>query len=91
MVKASHLHTTTRRFTAHGEHQVRESEGHSARSCWQDCGHLSRRRLTAKVLVSGSDRVLGTHTAPTTPPDGRAEVPVECSDELGHAPDCPSF
>jgi hypothetical protein len=30
MVKASHLHTTTRRFTAHGEDQVRESNGHGA-------------------------------------------------------------
>ena len=26
MVKASHLHTTTRRFTAHNEHQVDDSE-----------------------------------------------------------------
>jgi hypothetical protein len=34
MVKASHLHTTTRRFTAHNEHQVDQSEGHSERSCW---------------------------------------------------------
>ena len=37
MVKASHLHTTTHRFTAHYEHQVGESKGHGGRSCWAAC------------------------------------------------------
>jgi hypothetical protein len=47
-----------------GEDQVRESEGHGGRSCWEACEPSLRGRLAAKALVRGRDTVLGTHTIP---------------------------
>jgi hypothetical protein len=63
MVKASHLHTTTRRFTAHGEHQVRESEGHgSDHAVWGwTATARSVGRLAADALVEDRVIVFGTH------------------------------
>ena len=70
MVKASHLHTTTRRFTAHGEHQVHKSKGHVGRSCWAACEPCLRGWLAAKALIRGRDTVLGTHRSGAPPNPG---------------------
>lgn len=65
MVKASHLHTTTRRFTAHGEHQVRESEDHSSDHAVRGMdGDREVGRLAANTLVKDRVTVLGTHRLP---------------------------
>ena len=62
MVKASHLHTTTRRFTAHNEHQVDESEDHSSDHAVRGMdGDCEVGQLAANTLVNDRVTVLGTH------------------------------